>query len=432
MGFMSRLRGSLKHAWNAFRDQTVGERNYTSEGASYGHRPDVHRFRYTTERSIASSIYTRLAIDVASLDVRHVRVDEDGRYEEDIDSGLNNCLTVEANIDQAARAFRRDVMMTLFDQGHCAIVPVDTTLNPNISGSFDIQTMRVGEITGWFPTKVQMMLYNEAKGIREQITLDKKFVAVLYNPFYSVMNEPNSTMKRLIHKLNLLDQVDDATSSGKLDIIIQLPYVIKSEQRREQARQRREDLEKQLAGSKYGIAYADGTEKVIQLNRPAENNLLKQIEYLTAQVYGQLGLTEDIMNGTADEKTMLHYMNRTIEPLVTDMIEAMRRVFLTKTGRTQGQDIMYFKNPFKLAPLTDMAEIADKFTRNEVLSSNDLRGFLGIRPSKDPKADELHNSNMPEPAPPPDPSQQPIKTTAAVSRPQITSTPSETTTPQKS
>lgn len=400
MGLMSRLGNSLKHAWNAFRDQTVQDRNYSSEGASFGHRPDVPRMRYSTERSIASSIYTRLSIDVAKLNYRHVRTDEDGRYEEDIKSGLNNCLTVEANIDQAASSFIRDVMLTLFDQGHCAIVPVDTTINPMVSGSYDIQTLRVGEITGWYPDKVQMMLYNERKGVREQITLDKSFVAVLYNPFYAVMNEPNSTLKRLIHKLNLLDQVDDATSSGKLDIIIQLPYVIKSEQRRTQAMQRREDLEKQLSGSKYGIAYTDGTEKVVQLNRPAENNLLKQIEYLTAQVYGQLGLTEDIMNGTADEKTMLHYLDRTIEPLANDLVEAMRRVFLTKTGRSQGQNIMYFRNPFKLAPLTDMAEIADKFTRNEVLSSNDLRGFLGIKPAKDPKADQLHNSNMPEPTPP--------------------------------
>jgi len=340
-----------------------------------------------------------LAIDVSSLDVRHVRLDDENQYKEDIDSGINNCLTVEANVDQAATSFRRDVMLTLFDQGYCAIVPVDTTLNPTLSAGFDVQTMRVGEIVGWLPGQVQVMVYNERVGIREQLTLDKKFVAILYNPFYAVMNEPNSTMKRLIHKLNLLDQVDDATSSGKLDIIIQLPYIIKSDARREQARQRREDLEKQLSGSKYGIAYADGTEKVIQLNRPAENNLLKQIEYLTAQVYGQLGLTVEIMNGTADEKTMLHYLNRTIDPLAKEMVEAMRRVFLSRTARTQGQSIMYFMNRFKLAPLTDMAEIADKFTRNEVLSSNELRGFLGIKPSKNPKADALHNSNMPDPTP---------------------------------
>ena len=430
MGIFSRVKG-LWHAWNAFVDTRNSPTTSWGEGMSFGIRPDRSRLRWSNERSIIGSIITRLAIDVSSLDVRHVRLDADNRYESDIDSGLNNCLTVEANIDQAAKQFRRDVMLTLFDQGVCAVVPVDTTLDPNVSASFDIKTLRVGEITGWMPQHVRMRLYNDQKGIREEITLAKNFVAIIENPLYAVMNEPNSTLQRLIRKLNLLDVVDDASSSGKLDIIIQLPYTIKSEARRQAADQRRKDLEAQLTGSKYGVAYADGTEKVIQLNRPAENNLLKQVEYLVNMLYGQLGLTPEVMNGTADEKTMNNYRDRTIEPLVTAMIEAMRRVFLTKTARSQGQTIMFFDNPFKLASMADLAEIADKFTRNEIVTSNEFRSFLGIKPSKDPKADELRNSNMPEPIPPPDPAQQPIRTTAVVQRPQLTSAPSETKTPQK-
>lgn len=430
MGIFSRAK-AMWHAWNAFIDTRNSPTTSWGEGMSFGIRPDRTRFRHSTERSIIGSIITRLAIDVSSLDVRHVRLDADNRYESDIDSGLNNCLTVEANIDQAARQFRRDVMLTLFDQGVCAVVPVDTTLDPNVSASFDIKTLRVGEITGWMPQHVRMRLYNDQKGIREEITLAKNFVAIIENPLYAVMNETNSTLQRLIRKLNLLDVVDDASSSGKLDIIIQLPYTIKSEARRQAADQRRKDLEAQLTGSKYGVAYADGTEKVIQLNRPAENNLLKQVEYLVNMLYGQLGLTPEVMNGTADEKTMNNYRDRTIEPLVTAMIEAMRRVFLTKTARSQGQTIMFFDNPFKLASMADLAEIADKFTRNEIVTSNEFRSFLGIKPSKDPKADELRNSNMPEPIPPPDPAQQPIRTTAVVQRPQLTSAPSETKTPQK-
>jgi hypothetical protein len=395
-GFSSRL----KHAWNAFTNrQEEIDQVYTSGTgeASYGSRPDRVRLRFSSERSIISSILTRLSIDVATIDVRHVRLDEQRRYKEDIQSGLNNCLTVEANMDQAARQFRQDMAMTLFDEGTIAIVPVDTTLSPVTNGGFDIKTMRIGRIVTWFPSKVRVSLYNEKKGIREEVTVDKKFVAIVENPFYSVMNEPNSTLQRLIRKLNLLDTVDEVASSGKLDLIIQLPYVIKSEARRQQAEQRRKDIENQLKGSQYGIAYTDGTEKITQLNRPAENNLLKQVEYLVAMLYAQLGLTEEVMNGTADEKAMLNYANRTIEPILGSLVEAMRRAFLTPTARTQGQTILYFRDPFKLVPVTDIAEIADKFTRNEILSANEVRSVIGLPPSSDPKADELRNSNMPPP-----------------------------------
>jgi hypothetical protein len=357
---------------------------------------------YSNERSIISSIYTRLGIDVAAASIRHVRLDEQDRYASDIKSGLHECLTVEANIDQAARAFRQDIAMTLFDEGTVAIVPVDTTLDPSQSGSFDIKTMRVARIVNWFPKHVTVSLYNEKTGMREDITLEKKFVAILENPLYAVMNEPNSTLQRLIRKLNLLDASDEM-SSGKLDLIIQLPYVIKSEAKRAAAIQRRDDIEFQLRGSQHGIAYTDGTEKITQLNRPAENTLLDQIKVLIEQLYSQLGLTAEIMNGTADEKTMLNYLNRTIEPILDAVVEAMRRAFLTKTARSQGQSIMYFRNPFKLVPITEVAEIADKFTRNEIASSNDIRTAIGWAPSADPKADRLVNANMPqgttEPAP---------------------------------
>lgn len=389
----------LKHAWNAFVSLTADTTSYAS-GVSYGGRPDRVRLTYSNERSIISSIYTRLAIDVASVSIRHVRLDDKGRYLEDVDSGLNNCLTVEANLDQAGRQLRYDIAMTLFDKGVVAIVPVDTTVSPEFSGSFDIKTIRVGEIVGWMPQHVRVRLYNEAFGRREEITLSKKYVAIVENPFYAVMNEPNSTLQRLIRKLNLLDVVDEASSSGKLDLIIQLPYVIKSDARRQQAEQRRKDIEFQLKGNTYGVAYTDGTEKITQLNRPAENNLLKQIEFLTNMLYGQLGLTETIMNGTADEKAMLNYINRTIEPIVSSIVEAMRRTFLTKTARSQKQSILFFRDPFKLVPINDIAEIADKFTRNEILSSNEFRQLLGIQPSADPKADELRNSNMPAPSEP--------------------------------
>jgi len=328
--------------------------------------------------------------------MRHVRLDDEKRYKEDIDSGLNNCLTVEANIDQAARAFRQDIALTLFDRGVAALVPVDTTISPETSGGYDILTLRVGEITQWFPQHVRISVYNEESAQREEITLHKTAVAIVENPLYSVMNEPNSTLQRLLQKLNLLDVVDEQSASGKLDIIIQLPYVIKSEARREQAEQRRKDIEFQLKGSQYGIAYTDGTEKITQLNRPAENNMMAQIEYLTQMLYGQLGLTEEVMNGTADEKAMLNYWNRTIEPVLSAITEAMIRTFLTKTARTQKQTVAFFRDPFRLVPIENIAEIADKFTRNEIMTSNEMRQVVGMAPHPDPKADKLMNSNMPQ------------------------------------
>lgn len=407
---MATIGSRLKHAWNAFLNQTPDQRMDSYGAGSFGIRPDKTRYTYSNERSIISAIYTRLTIDIASVDIRHVRLDESNRYKDDIDSGLNTCLTLEANVDQAATAFRQDIAMTLFDRGVAAIVPVDTTINPALSGSFDIQTMRVGEVLTWMPSMVKVRVYNEKTGRREDITVDKKFVAIVENPLYSVMNEPNSTLQRLIRKLNLLDAVDEQSASGKLDLIIQLPYVIKSEARRTQAEQRRKDIEFQLKGSQYGIAYTDGTEKITQLNRPAENNLLNQVQYLTDMLYGQLGLTPEVMNGTADEKAMLNYNNRTIEPILTAVVEAMRRTFLTKTARTQKQSIMYFRNPFKLVPMENIAVMADKFARNEILTSNEIRQVIGFKPANDPKADKLMNSNMPQPHPlPGDPRTDPLK-----------------------
>ena len=392
---MSRFGTTLKHAWNLFAN-LENRRAFSQYGdPNYGGRPDRVRLRIPNERSFISSIYTRLSIDVASVDMRHVRTDDQKRYLEDIESGLNNCLTVEANLDQAARAFRQDVAMTLFDRGVAALVPVDTTLNPELGG-FDILTLRVGEIVAWYPEYVRVSLYNEAVGRREEITLKKSAVAIVENPLYAVMNEPNSTLQRLLHKLNLLDAIDEQSASGKLDIIIQLPYVIKSEARRQQAEQRRADIEFQLKGSQYGIAYTDGTEKITQLNRPAENNLMSQIEFLTEMLYGQLGLTEEVMNGTADEKAMLNYWNRTVEPILTAVVESMRRTFLTKTARTQKQTVLFFRDPFRLVPIENIAEIADKFSRNEIMTSNEIRQVVGMAPHKDPKADKLVNSNMPE------------------------------------
>lgn len=392
------IRDRLAHAWNAFTTQTVRDefKELGEHSWSAAIRPGRTVMRLSNERSIITSIYTRLGIDVAAVDIRHVRVDGDGRYQEDMISGLNECLKVEANLDQGARAFRQDIALTLFDEGVAAIVPVDTTLDPTKSGSFDIKTMRVGKVMHWYPKHVRIQLYNEAKGMREDITLEKQFVAIVENPLYSVMNEPNSTLQRLIRKLNMLDTVDEQSSSGKLDLIIQLPYVIKSETRRQQAEQRRQDIEFQLKGSQYGIAYTDGTEKITQLNRPAENNLLEQVEYLTKMLYGQLGLTEDIMNGTADEKVMINYQNRTIEPILAAITEAMVRAFITKTARSQGQTIMYFRDPFKFMPIDDIANVADKFSRNEIASANDIRTAIGWKPSPDPKADKLVNSNMPQ------------------------------------
>ena len=392
----ARVGARLKHAWNAFTN--LENRNPPpSLGASYANRPDRTRLRLSNERSIISAIYNRISMDVASIDIRHVRVDDEMQYVEDIKSGLNECLKVEANIDQAARDFRQDIVLSLFDEGDIAIVPVDTSINPAVSGSFDIQTLRIGRIRQWWPKHVRVEVYNDDIGRYEEVVLEKSFVAIVHNPLFTMMNEPNSTLQRLIRKLNLLDAVDEAASSGKLDLIIQLPYTIRSDARRQQAEQRRKDIEFQLTNGKYGIAYADGTEKIIQLNRPAENQLLAEVEYLTKMLYGQMGITEEVMNGTADEKTMLNYINRTVEPILASIAEAMRRSFLTKTGRSQGQWIMYFRDPFKLVPLEQIAEIADKFARNEITTANDIRPALGLKPSKDPKANELRNSNMPQP-----------------------------------
>jgi hypothetical protein len=395
---VSLLGQALRHSWNVFTAQTQGiqDRVYSGYyGTTESRRTDKPRGSYYNERSIISSIITRICIDVAAIDIRHVRTDDQRRFLEEIDSGLNNCLVLEANVDQAARQFRQDVVRTLCDEGVCALVPVDTSLNPLETGGFDILTMRVGEIVSWFPKHVRVSVYNEAVGRREEITLPKTAVAIIENPLYDIMNEPSSTLKRLIRKLNLLDSLDEEIASGKLDLIIQLPYVIKSESKRQQAMQRRADIEFQLKGSQYGIAYADATEKITQLNRPAENNLLTQVEYLTKLLYDQLGVTEDVMNGTADEKTMINYYNRTIEPILTAIVESMRRNFLTKTGRTQKQWILFFRDPFRLVPVAEIAEIADKFTRNEITSSNEIRQAIGMKPSKEPKADKLINSNMP-------------------------------------
>lgn len=395
------LKNRISHAWNAFANNEKQEETTAFQsfgyGAATGLRPDRTRLRTTNERSIISSIYTRLGIDVASIDIRHTRRDDQGRYLEIVKSGLHYCLSVEANLDQAARAFRQDLVMTLFDEGVVAVVPVDTDVDPRYFGGYDIKKLRVGKIVEWFPKHVKVSIYNELTGRREDRIMSKHIVSIIENPLYSVMNEPNSTLQRLIRKLSLLDAVDEATSSGKLDVIIQLPYVIKNETKRKQAEERRTDIEMQLRGSKYGIAYTDGTERITQLNRPAENNMLSQIEFLTSMLYGQLGLTESIFTGTASEAEMLNYHNRTIEPILSSITEELNRKFLTKTARTQNQRIDFVRDPFKLVPITQLAEIADKFTRNEILSSNEIRSIVGISPSKDPDADKLKNSNMPEP-----------------------------------
>lgn len=399
---MGKIKDRLKHAWNAFADPPLEERlQFHAAGAvTYGAN-DRPRLRLSSERTTIASIYTRIAIDVSSVPLRHVRLDEEGRYLEDINDGFNKCLTVRANLDQFSRHFLRNIVMSLFSKGVIAIVPVDTTLNPSVSGSYDIKTMRVGEIVGWFPYHVRVRVYNEKKMMTEEVTLEKKYVAIVENPFFAVMNEPNSTLQRLIHKINLLDQTDERSNSGRMDLIIQLPYVVKSDVKRQQAEQRRKDVESQLAEGKYGIAYTDGTEKVIQLNRPVENTLVQQIKDLLNQVYVELGITPEVMNGTADEKAMINYYNRTVEPILAAIAEAMRATFLTETARSQGQWVMYFRDAFKLITMEDLAEIADKFTRNEILSANEIRQGIGIKPSKDPKADELRNSNMPAPSEPP-------------------------------
>lgn len=391
------IKDRLVHAWNAFVNlDRVNLDPWGTAVANYGTRPDRTRLRVTNEKSIISAIYNRIAIDAADLEIKHVRLDDQGRFDSEIPSGLNDCFTYEVNIDQAPRAFRQDMVMSLLDEGVIAIVPVDTTINPNLSGSFDIKTMRVGKVVQWSSDHVKVSVYNEKTARREDVTLSKKFVAIVENPLYAVMNEPNSTLQRLIRKLSLLDVVDEQTSSGKMDLIIQLPYVIKSQSRRQQAEQRRKDIEFQLKGSQYGIAYTDGTEKIVQLNRPAENNLLKQVEYLTELLYSQLGITKDVMDGTASEAVMLNYYNRTIKPIMQSIVEAMRRTFLTKTARSQRQSIVFFRDPFSLVPVEKLADIADKFTRNEILSSNEMRQIVGRPPKKDPKADQLRNSNMPQ------------------------------------
>jgi hypothetical protein len=397
------LTDRLKHAWNAFTDSDSALNRPFAGGGGSGSmmmgRADRTPLRFSQERSIISSIYTRIGIDVAGIPMVHVRTDENGRYLEDVDSGLNECLRVQANIDQAARQFRQDIAMTVLDEGVCAIVPVDTSISPEESGGYDIKTLRVGRIVDWRPQHIRVSLYNEERGMREEITLPKKVCAVVENPMYAVMNEPNSTLQRLRHKLSLLDSVDEQSASGKLDILIQLPYVIRSETKRQQAEQRRKDIEFQLKGSKYGIAYTDATEKITQLNRPAENNLMDQVKYLTDLLYSQLGLTPEVMNGSADEKVMNDYHARTIEPLLDAIVEAMIRSFLTKTARTQGQSIMYFRDPFKFVPIGGqggIADIADKFARNEITSSNEIRQGIGMKPRPEPKADALVNSNMPQ------------------------------------
>lgn len=393
------IKDRVKKAWNAFSSEEESVSRFTTNiGPSSGSTPHRAPVQQYNEKTIITSIYTRIAVDVAGILIRHIKLDENDRYAENVVSALNNCLTLQPNIDQAPRSFRQDICMTLFDSGVAAIVPVDTFSNPSNNAEFDILSLRVGTVVAWYPKHVRVSLYNQATGKREEVTLEKRFVAIVENPLYAVMNEPNSTLQRLIRKLRLLDAVDEQTGSGKLDLIIQLPYVIKSEARRQQAEDRRKDIEFQLKGSKYGIAYTDGTEKITQLNRPTENNLLKQVELLTAMLYGQLGITEDIMNGTASESVMLNYINRTVEPILDAVIEAMQRSFLGIIGTNKKERIQYFRNPFKLIPLGQIAEIADKFTRNEILASNEIRGFLGIAPSKDPKADQLVNSNMPQPA----------------------------------
>jgi hypothetical protein len=392
MSFGSRL----KHAWNAFTGNI--QMNYRDLGMSYSYRADRPRMSRGNERSIVTSVYNRIALDVAALNVQHVRLDENGRFLSVIDDGLNNCLTLEANVDQTARSFIQDVVISMFDEGSVAIVPVDTTTDPNVSGSYDIQSLRVGQILDWYPQYIRTRVYNEQTGRKEDIVVPKSAVAIIENPLYAVINEPNSTMQRLIRKLNLLDVIDEQSGSGKLDLIIQLPYVIKTETRRQQAENRRKDIESQLSGSKYGIAYTDGTEHITQLNRSVNNNLMSQIEYLTSMLYSQLGITQSILDGTADEKTMLNYNNRTIEPIISAIVDEMKRKFLTKTARSQRQSISFFRDPFKLVPVNEIAEIADKFTRNEIMTSNEIRQVVGMKPSDDPRADELRNKNLSEPS----------------------------------
>ena len=391
MGFVDRL----QRVWNAFinKDPT---NDFRDVGVGYSYRPDRMHFTRGNERSIVTSVYNRIALDSAAINIQHVRLDDNGRYKETINSCLNNCLTLEANIDQTGRAFMQDVVMSMLDEGCVAIVPIDTDIDPNSSESYKIFSMRTGKIIEWYPEHVKVRVYNDRTGEKEDIKLKKSSVAIIENPLYAVINEPNSTMQRLIRKLNLLDVIDEQSGSGKLDLIIQLPYVIKTEARRQQAENRRKDIEMQLSGSKYGIAYTDGTERITQLNRSVDNNLMKQIEYLTSMLYSQLGITQSILDGTADEQTMLNYYSRSIDPIVSAIVDEIKRKFLTKTARSQLQTVLYFRDPFKLVPVNNIAEIADKFTRNEILTSNEIRQIIGMKPSDDPKADELRNSNIAE------------------------------------
>lgn len=393
MGLLDRF----KSAWNAFsnREPTI---SYREVGPGYSYRPDRTRYSRGHEKTLISSIINRIAMDAAAINIHHIRLDKNERFKEIIKSGLNTCLTLEANIDQTGRAFRQDMIMSMLDEGCVAVVPIDTTMNPTKSDSYSIESMRVGKILEWYPAYVRIQVYNDRKGYREDIMLPKHAVAIVENPLYAVMNEPNSTLQRLVRKLSLLDVVDEQSSSGKLDLIIQLPYVVKTVARKQQAEERRKDIEQQLTGSKYGVAYTDGTERITQLNRPVENNLMKQVEYLTNLLYSQLSITQSIMDGTADEKTMLNYYNRTIEPILSAPVDEMARKFLTKTARTQGQTIAFFRDPFKLVPVNDLSEIADKFTRNEIMTSNEFRQVIGMKPSEDPNADALRNKNLSAPA----------------------------------
>lgn len=386
----------LKRAWNAFnnKEQPVKANSYYEYGLTSYIRPDRVHLTGKNAQSIIASIFNRISVDCSSISLQHIRIDDNGRYLEKIDDGLNYCLTVEANKDQAAKAFVRDVITSMLDEGCVAIVPVDTDINPNISGSFDILSMRTGKITQWYPDKVKVKVYNDRTGRDEEILISKRAVAIIENPFYEMMNEQNSTLQRLIRKLNLLDVVDEQSSSGKLDLIIQLPYTLKTEAQKQLADERRKEIEMQLTGSKYGIAYTNATEHITQLNRPVENNLQKQVEYLTDLLYSQLGITTDILNGSANSDTMNNYYNRTIEPIMSAIVDELKRKFLTKTARTQGQDIQYFRDPFKLVPVSQVAEIADKFTRNEIMSSNEIRQIVGLKPVQDPKADALRNKNL--------------------------------------
>ena len=392
---MPKLTERLAHAWNAFlnREPPITTTHY-DYGSSYSYRPDRRRLTRGNERSIVNAIYNRIAMDVSAIAIKHVRLDENDRYLETIDSKLNYALNTEANLDQTGRALIQDIVISMFDEGVVAVVPVDTTLNPLLSGGYDIETLRTGKIIEWFPEHVRINLYNQKTGRRQDITLPKSVVSIIENPLYSVMNEPNSTLQRLIRKLNLLDAIDEQSGAGKLDLIIQLPYTIKTESRRKQAEDRRKDIEMQLAGTKYGIAYTDATERVTQLNRSLDNNLMKQIEYLTSMLYSQLGLTEAIINNTADEQAMINYYNTTIEPILSAITNEMYRKFLTKTARKQRQSIKFFRDPFRLVPVNQIADMADKFTRNEILSTNEFRQIIGFKPSEDPRADELRNKNL--------------------------------------